>query len=545
MFTGPRLTRAPVKATLIAGSKRSVRAAYVGDFLRASQQFLVPLEPYIKDIPAAHAPLVPPAMSDVDGRFQVAGVGRERVSELIIDGPGLASGLIVAATRPIDKPLTIPAKVPALKNQIANTWDDLSVFGERIEYAARAGRVVEGIVSDRGSGKPLAGIVVHGPWQSQLEYHATDRFLSRTDDQGRYRIEGLPATGQGEFTVDAPGDRPYLGMKAQVKIDPGPDPLFRNFPLRRAVWVSGQVLDDATGKPVQDSFIRYFAFADNPFLRQDLQAGSPPELLVDVRTDADGRFRMAAYPGRGIVSATAYGYVMGSADLEKEPRLKGIEFNERLYPPYQFSSSTAGAVVEVNAPDDAESIACDLRLRKGKSRDLLVVDPDNKPVFGVEASGLKSQIENPMTAIQVDHFQVTNLVPGESRAVVARVVSRKLMGLAMVPEAGDAPVTLCLLPWCSLTGRLVDDAGRPRTQAMEIRLECGKLPLHTVNGRGYHHPTFAVGPDGRFQIEGLVPGAGYKLQALEGGVRILGDLTLDLVLHPGESRDLGDLKIRP
>ena len=125
------------------------RAAYVGDFLQASQQFLIPLEPSIKDIPAAHALFVPQVMSDVDGRFQVVGVGRERVAELIIDGPGLASGLIVAATRPIDKPLTIPAKPPAVKNQIANTWDDLPFFGHRIEYVARAGRAVEGTVTDR------------------------------------------------------------------------------------------------------------------------------------------------------------------------------------------------------------------------------------------------------------------------------------------------------------------------------------------------------------------------------------------------------------
>ncbi len=93
------------------------------------------------------------------------------------------------------------------------------------------------------------------------------------------------------------------------------------------------------------------------------------------------------------------------------------------------------------------------------------------------------------------------------------------------------------------TGRLVDDAGRPRTKAIEIRLDDGKLPLHTLNGRGYDHPTFPIDPDGRFRIEALVPGSTYKLQALEAGVRILGDVTRGMVLEPGETRALGDVQV--
>ena len=129
-----------------------------------------------------------------------------------------------------------------------------------------------------------------------------------------------------------------------------------------------------------------------------------------------------------------------------------------------------------------------------------------------------------MTAIQGDRFQVTNLFPGETPRVVARVVSKKLIGLATVMSAGEGPVSLRLRPSSALTGRLVDDAGRPRA-AIEIRLDAGKLPLHTLNGRGYDHPTFSIDPDGRFRIEALVPGSTYKLQVLEAGVQeILGDV---------------------
>ncbi len=70
----------------------------------------------------------------------------------------------------------------------------------------------------------------------------------------------------------------------------------------------------------------------------------------------------------------------------------------------------------------------------------------------MEASGLAHQIENPMTAIQADRFQVTNLFPGETRQVVARVVSKKLIGMATVTAAGEGASTLQLRPWAALDG---------------------------------------------------------------------------------------------
>ncbi len=200
------------------------RATYVHELIQAGDQYLLPLTESLGNIPAIHAPIVPPVTSAADGQFRLAGIGRERVAELIIDGPGLASSLIVAATRAIEKPLAIPAKAPAVKNLLANTWDDLTVFGNRVDQSLGAGRVVEGVVTDCDTGQPLAGLVVHGPWRSPLEYHAYDRFQSPTDDLGRYHIEGLPAPSHGEFTVDPPQDRPYLGRKAQVKIEIGPRP---------------------------------------------------------------------------------------------------------------------------------------------------------------------------------------------------------------------------------------------------------------------------------------------------------------------------------
>ena len=224
------------------------RATYIQELKQTEEKLLTALVDFgvVGDIPAAHAPLVPPVKSDADGRFRLAGIGREKVAEIIIDGPDLASSLILVATRPIEKPILVPAKPPSQKNVISNTWDDLTVFGHRVDHVAGPGRAVEGIVSDRATGKPLAGLVVHGPWRSPIEYHAYDRFQSTTDDQGRYRIEGLPVPSHGELTVDPPKDRPYLGTGGQIEVKAGLGPLKADISLRRGVWITGKVVDDAT-----------------------------------------------------------------------------------------------------------------------------------------------------------------------------------------------------------------------------------------------------------------------------------------------------------
>jgi hypothetical protein len=172
-----------------------------------------------------------------------------------------------------------------------------------------------------------------------------------------------------------------------------------------------------------------------------------------------------------------------------------------------------------------------------------VVGPDGRPQENIEASGLANQIENPMNEIEESHFTVTNLIPGESREVVARFVPKKLTGMVVVNDKGDGPVTLKLVPWGSVRGRLVDDQGQPRFQGLRIRLEDGKLPIHTLNGRNYDKEEFTLDPDGRFELLGLVPGATYRLEVIEDSVRILGDVTKDFALKPGEHRDLGDVKI--
>ena len=117
------------------------------------------------------------------------------------------------------------------------------------------------------------------------------------------------------------------------------------------------------------------------------------------------------------------------------------------------------------------------------------------------------------------------------------------MGMAIVTEQDSGTVTLKLAPWANLTGRLVDEQGKPLFRGLRIKLEDYELPIHTLNGRDYDKQKFLIDPDGKFHIEGLVPGATYRLAVVEGDLRLLGDITRDFTLEPGADRDIGDVKV--
>ena len=53
-----------------------------------------------------------------------------------------------------------------------------------------------------------------------------------------------------------------------------------------------------------------------------------------------------------------------------------------------------------------------------------------------------------------------------------------------------------------------------------------------------------VDDDGRFPVEGLVPGLNYGATSRT-GFEAFGNLFMDVIVAPGEAKDLGDLKVQP
>jgi hypothetical protein len=94
------------------------------------------------------------------------------------------------------------------------------------------------------------------------------------------------------------------------------------------------------------------------------------------------------------------------------------------------------------------------------------------------------------------------------------------------------PLQVRLQPWGALTGRLVTPQGEPLTG---VEVSCTREVGDVFSDK-----------KGRFRIEGLTPGLKHGVCVGKEGcvLTILGGEPKDLVVKPGETLDLGDLKVK-
>ncbi len=332
--------------------------------------------------------------------------------------PGLASTLIAVATRPM-RPLEIPAVAGELAGHVNDRRRGISLFGRRFEATVAPGRTIAGVVRDRKTGAPLSGLKVVGPNATWLEYPGFDRFFATTDARGHYRIDGYPTMEAATFRVEAPEDRPYSGREITLDVKEGDGPQALDFPLSRGVWITGRVVDGATGSGLGTQSIEYHAFTDNKYLVSDLGGDLEPLFDEGARTNQDGAFRIRGYPGRGIVTGGGGHDYLEGVGADGIAGLGRDAFQQSLYQVQGFSPYLRNTTIEVNIPGDAETFSCEVRLKKGKARVVRVVGPGGRPQAHLEASGLQNQVENPIRQVAESFFLVENLFPGEHRRVVA------------------------------------------------------------------------------------------------------------------------------
>jgi RNA polymerase sigma factor (sigma-70 family) len=474
--------------------------------------------------------LTPVARTGADGTFRLTGISAECLVLLRFQGPTIETSEEYARTRPGP---TI--RLTADKELLGSHPE---VFhGATFDHAAAPTRPIVGIVRDRDTGKPLAGVTIHnetyrGPGKG-IDLQAT------TDKEGRYRLVGLSrAAGHSLLAVPSPG-QPYLRAALLSPAATGLDPVTVDFTLKRGVVIRGRVTDKGTGRPVA-ALVTYFAFDGNPYLRE--APGYRDSHSIDVRTAKDGTFTVLGLPGRGLVAAKTANrereghYLMAvGADGIKGRRKDGNFITH----PNICDAPHYNTLVEVNPARDARSMTRDLVLDPGKTVTGTIVDPDGKPVKGATIDSMFGVwlLVNDLATAQ---FRISGIDAKHPRSFFFLHPGRNLGAAVLFTGDEPMPVTVRLRKCATVTGRLVDEDGLPVAAWISAYIHKGQLNSTRMVGRASLMQV--TGKDGRFRLEGIIPGLKIGIMAGKNITYYDQNLVPELTLRPGEVRDLGDLK---
>jgi beta-lactamase regulating signal transducer with metallopeptidase domain len=460
----------------------------------------------------------PKIVTDAQGRFSIIGVGRERVIEIKVSGPMVQSKEIKVLTRDVE-----PFRVTSARG--SSDWGIALYYGARFTHAAAPTKPVAGIVKDRDTGKPLAGVRIASDKTAEFPVHGFNGIETTTGQDGRYSLVGLPK-GKGNHFIAIPGKgQPHLAAGITIPDTPGLEPVVLDIRLKRGIVIEGRVTDKETGEP-KNAFVEYNAFRDNPQLKE--AAGfDQANVWGQYKTEPDGTYRIVALPGRGVISAIFLGasdqYLTGIG-------LKGDPDNLPIVP--NAMQGPFNVLSEIDLPKDASNVHHDFALERGLQRTIRVVDPDGRPVPHARIQG-HIRFANWSSPHETPEFQIKGLRRGEKRRLYAVLEERKLAGWAEFLAEDKGTVELTLRPWATVAGRFIEDDGEPRAHVV----------LVVRPGREQNSNTDSFG---RFHIEGLIPGVPTDVSFELRTYIVGGNIARGLVFAPGEVKDLGDVKrVRP
>ena len=480
------------------------------------------------------------ATTGPDGRFRIDEIGEGRVAQLMVSGPTIAGDTFFAITADVE-PFRVVKESRYIPTHV-NVY-----YGRQFEHAAAPTKPIVGTVRDAETGAPLAGVRIGGNLMSAQQGYAREGAATVTDEDGRYRLAGLPViepTDRYLLFIDGPAGGPYLNAMLEFRSEtPALQPLPFDFELRRGVVVRGRITDKVTGEPVPGS-VSYYAMSDNPHV--DDFAGfrhyGDPSIG---KSDAEGRFEVVALPGRGFIAArtNSLDYVTGVGDPAILELTHSKQSSDEWSIPAYFNPNNYEAIEGLDLEAGLESADRDLQVDPGRTIAGTIVDPDGLPLSGVEARFLEAFGYGSPRTLPSAEFEARGVDPRSPRRAFFVHRGRQLAGTLLLDGGREGPMTVAMVPWGVLTGRVVDDQGEPMTGIELDDYAMTSDPARFDPDRGdVIHNGEHVDAEGRFRLEGLVPGLDYSCGA--GDVVVtLGKIYDGVTVEPGEVKDLGDVRI--
>ncbi len=278
-------------------------------------------------------------------------------------------------------------------------------------------------------------------------------------------------------SVEANEVRIELGPIGEAKLE---------VPLERLPTISGRVLDAQTGKGIAGIGLRSFLITTQGHLQPIGQA----------QTDAEGRYTIAARPGRIEVQPVAVPKTYLGYWSSESPRLE--------------------VTADRNWPD--------LKLARAMELDGIVVDPDGQPVVGAEVfvlapdpMGLGTR-DVPVRTGPGGTFHLDQLDPDDTMPLLARTRSATTNGAIVIrPREVKGKLTLTIDPKFAFRIRgLVTDRRGKRLEGARVTVSWSRRSLsERPDLRGVvtrsSLEAFTINQAGWFVFRDLWPGQEYRL----------------------------------
>jgi hypothetical protein len=481
----------------------------------------------VNDLPAWPKP----AITDIEGRFTMHGVGR-----------GLRATLSVIDPRFALQTIEVNTDAPSGAKSVTATLEPAKVITGRVTFA------------DTGRSVPHALLVIGASGQGRGGTRPTN---FQADADGRFRTNPSPGTHFG-VTALPPAGQPYFRVSKAFDWPKGAVEHSVDLALPRGVSLHGRVTEEGSGQPISGAAI--------VFMPQSRPGADSRSGLGITESAPDGSFAFAVGPTPGYLAVQAPSEDYQLQGITNRQFFDGQPGGRRLY---------SHAFIPCD-PKPARNLNVTVALRRGNTVKGRVIGPDgqlipdvwifSRIVLGQSTVAWRQWRGDRHGNARDGHFELHGLDPNTEVPVYFLQPNRKLG--ATVPISGkssaDGPITVRLEPCGAARARLVAPGTKPVPKyhdqfspiSMVVtpgpqrasRPESGQ-PLADQDLLTRIDPVnYAKIPlsdaQGVIVFPALIPGAVYRIVDRTTLLNPTGlQLRKEFSVKPGETLDLGDILI--
>lgn len=487
-----------------------------------------------------------------DGRFELTGVGAERLVSLTISGAGRAETDVHVITRAGFDPKPYNAVTLSLKpkyggEQLSWSYNPL-LSAPSFTVAVEPEKPIRGRLTDARTGKPRVGVEVGLEQDDGLARHGLG---ATTDRDGRFVLHGAKKWPTYQLRTREDDVAGYLPCEVEAKDTVGYEPVVADIACPKGVIVTGTIRDKSTGRPVVGRVAAHI-LANNPHLKKYPSLGRYPSLERKHQIPT-GAYRIVVIPGPVLLVGGGAGY--GPRDRYKTaqpdpkyPQFFHTEFKALGY----YGPGNSRALVDGNwckvieAKETDTVLTRDIELEPAARKAVGVVGPDGKPVTGVHATGISPLQWHYAEPVPDSTITILDLEPKQERLVVALHRRQKLVGATVVKEADGNPVVK-LGPGGTAKGRVVDDNGKPLA-GITVKLYLDRREVAEAYSGLNEERQAVTGTDGAFEFDTLLPGYAFRFLFSKGTKAVgpeFGKAPTHKVEKHGDTLKLGDFTVSP